>query len=143
MSITKTDAQELNENFISALSKLEVLNQQIAALKEEELALRKEIFEACFENPVEGTNSFNLNGGYVVKFTHKINRTLDMAALPTVRELLTEANVNVDDLIRMKPELSVTTYKKLPDSARQIMDMAITSKPGTPSYEIVLPKRVK
>ena len=139
--IAKTDAQELNDNFISALSKLEVLNQQIAVLKEEELALRKEIFEACFENPTEGVNSFKLNGGYVVKFTHKINRTLDMASLPTVRELLTEANVNVDDLIRMKPELSVTTYKKLPDAHRLIMDMAITSKPGTPSYEITLPKR--
>ena len=139
--IAKTDAQELNGNFIAALSELENLNQQIAVLKEKEMTLRKEIFAACFDDPKEGTNTFKLLNGYVVKFNHKIDRKLDMASLPTVRELLAEAGVNQDDLIRMKPELSVTAYKKLPDEHRRIMDMAVTSKPGAPSYEIVLPKR--
>lgn len=139
----RNEAANLTDNFISELARLEALNQQIAMLKEQETALRKELFEACFENPVEGTNTFKLHNGYVVKFTHKINRTLDSAALSTVREMLTEKNVNLDDLIRMKPELSVSAYKKLPEDSRKIMDLAITAKPGTPSYEIVLPKNAK
>lgn len=139
----RSEAANLTENFINALAHLESLNEKIAILKEEENALRKELFEACFENPVEGTNSFKLYNGHVLKFTHKINRTLDSAALSTVREMLTEKNVNMDDLIRMKPELSVSAYKKLPEDSRKIMDLAITAKPGTPSYEIVLPKRAQ
>ena len=136
-------AQKLDKVFLDSLAELEVLNQEIANLKFKEQELRKRIFGACFENPVEGANNFALPAGYTLKFTHKINRTVDASVLPIIREELAEHKVNMDDVIRLKPELSVGTYKKLSPEARLVMDKAVTSKPGTPSYEIVAPKAKK
>lgn len=123
------------------LLRLEELNEQIARLKAEEMELRKKMFGEMVPNPVEGTNTVPLANGYVIKWKFPINRTVDAATLPTVREMLTEKGVNLDDLIRMKPELSVTAYKKASSDTVKILSLAVTEKPGTPSYEIVLPKR--
>lgn len=123
------------------LLKLEELNEQIARLKVEEMELRKKLFGEMVPNPVEGTNTVPLANGYVIKWKFPINRTVDKAALPTVREMLKAKGVNMDDLIRMKPELSVSEYKKASSDTVKILSLAVTEKPGSPSYEIVLPKR--
>lgn len=137
----KEAAKGLTKEFLDALVELETLNQQMKDMKEREQALRVRIFGACFENPVEGTNNFPLPAGYVLKFTHKINRIVDASVLQSVREELETLKVNMDDVIKFKPELAVGTYKKLTPEAKLVMDKAVTSKPGTPSYEIVLPKK--
>ena len=123
------------------LVKLEELNEQIARLKVEEMELRKKLFEVMVPNPVEGTNTVPLANGYVIKWKFPINRTVDKASLPTVRGMLEAKGVNVDDLIRMKPELSVSEYKKTSSDTIKILSLCVTEKPGLPSYEIVLPKR--
>lgn len=137
----KEAAKELTKEFLDALAELEFLNQQIKDLKEKENALRLQIYGACFENPKEGINNFALPAGYVLKFTGKVNRTVDASVLPLVREELENLKVNMDDIIKLKPELAVGAYKKLSPEAKLVMDKAVTSKPGTPSYEIVLPKK--
>ena len=123
------------------LARLEELKEQIAHLTVEEKQLRTKLFGEMVPNPVEGINTVPLANGYVIKWKFPINRTVDAATLPTVREMLTEKGVNLDDLIRMKPELSVTAYKKASSDTVKILSLAVTEKPGTPSYEIVLPKR--
>lgn len=141
LKIRQDAAKNLSEGFLARLAQWEKLEAEIANLKDQENTLRKELFEEMFPSPVEGTNTFKLHAGHVVKATFKINRTVDKAALGTVREMLAELNVSLDDAIRMKPELDLKGYKAMSSEARKVMDLAITAKPGTPSMEIVLPKR--
>ena len=123
------------------LTRLEELKEQIARLTVEEKQLRTKLFGEMVPNPVEGTNTVPLANGYVIKWTFATNRSVDKAALPTVREMLEAKGVNADDLFRMKPELNVSAYKKASSDTIKILSLCVTEKPGLPSYEIVLPKR--
>lgn len=133
---TVTEAQ-----FMQALLDWDQVKKDAALLAQREMELRMFVFKAGFKDPKEGTNKRPLSGGYVLNAVHKINRTIDRAALPTMNELLTEKGVSPDRIIQYKPELSVSGYKAQSDEVRAIVDMAIVAKPGAPSLEIVLPKR--
>lgn len=134
--------EEVTEaQFMQALLEWDQVKKDAALLAQREMELRMFVFKAGFKDPKEGTNKRPLAGGYVLNAVHKINRTIDRAALPTMNELLTEKGVSPDSIIQYKPELSVSGYKAQSDEVRAIVDMAIVAKPGTPSLEIVLPKR--
>lgn len=106
----------------------------------QEMQMRKALAAAAFPAPKEGANSLTLADGRIFKVNHKINRSVDEAALDTVIAQLTELRLNdvaVDDLFPIKRGLSVGKYKALPDEARRIADLAITAKPGSPEVEVV------
>lgn len=117
------------------------LQEQLAKLKDQELTLRNKIFKSYFAAPKEGTNTMPLSEGWVLKGEYKINRTVDVATLTAKVALLRTAGVPMDDLIRYKPELVTTEYRKLTDERRQLFDEVLIIKVGTPSLDIVLPKR--
>lgn len=106
--------------------------------KDREAALRKEVFSTFFEEPKEGVNKLELEGGWTLKADYKYNRTVDKAALPAVLEQLDKGIT--DRLIKYKPELSITEYKRLTEDQRVILAEAITEKPGSPSITIIPPK---
>ena len=68
---------------------------------EKEQALRKEVQAMFFPTPEEGTNNFDLAGGYKLKLTYKIDRKVDEGALEAVKEELRKMEVNPDTLIEM------------------------------------------
>ncbi len=117
--------------------------QEAKKLVEAEQALRKEVMVLFFPEPVEGTNKFDLEAGWSLKATHKIERKVDEAALPAVLQQLREMGVNPDPLIRTKPDLDTKAYKSLvqinPDAAH-VFEQALTIKPGSPTVELVPPK---
>ena len=117
--------------------------QEAKKLVEAEQALRKEVMALFFPEPVEGTNKFDLEAGWSLKATHKIERKVDEAALPAVLQQLREMGVNPDPLIRTKPDLDTKAYKSLvqinPDAAH-VFEQALTIKPGSPTVELVPPK---
>jgi hypothetical protein len=117
------------------------LQEQLAAVKEQEMALRKKIFAAYFAHPKEGTNTESLADGWVIKGQFKIDRQVDPESLVTMRPYLTQEGISVDNLIKYKPELILPEYRKL--SAEQMVkfDNILKIKPGSPSLEIVKPKR--
>lgn len=108
-----------------------------------EQALRKQVAEAFFPDPKEGANSVELDAGWKLKLTYKIDRKVDEAALTSVKEQLRERNVNPDPLIRMKPELATAAYKSLllvdPESVL-IFDQALIIKSASPTLELIPPK---
>jgi hypothetical protein len=112
----------------------------LAAAKEEEIALRKEVFGLFFPNPIEGTNTVELDDGWVLKGVHKLNRKVNEAALLKVqkRKGMDEA---VKNTIAYKPSLKKAEYNKLPDAKKAILDTALIMTPGSPSLEVVLPKK--
>lgn len=117
--------------------------QEAKKVVEAEQALRKEVMALFFPEPVEGTNKFELEAGWSLKATHKIERKVDEAALPAVLQQLREMGVNPDALICTKPDLDTKAYKSLvqinPDAAH-VFEQALTIKPGSPTVELVPPK---
>ncbi|MDE3023511.1 MAG: hypothetical protein KGI54_16955 [Pseudomonadota bacterium] len=117
--------------------------QDAKKLIEREQELRKEVFAIFFDAPKEGTNNYELANGWKLKGTYKLERKLDEAALPAVKEKLTEMQVNSDVLVRWVPELATKEYKSLltlnPEAAKEF-DAALTTKPGSPVLELIPPK---
>lgn len=117
------------------------LQQDLAEIKDKEMKLRKKIFAYYFQTPVEGTNTVKLTDGFVMKGTYKIDRKPDEAILDTLKDQLIAEGVPVDMLIRYKPELVISAYKLLTDEQREHFDEVLNIKPGSPSLEIMKPKK--
>lgn len=109
----------------------------------QEQELRKAVMAEFFPTPKEGVNNLDMGQGWTLKGTYKIDRKVDEAALPAVKEQLRELGINADTLVKYKPELATTSYKALPEQARLIFDTALTIKPGSPTLELIPPKEKK
>lgn len=117
------------------------LTKQLETIKQAEMDLRKKIFAALFKDPKEGVNKVPLTEGWMLTADHKINRKVDEALLTTMAPQFREAGINPDLLVRWKPDLAVTEYRKLTETEMKLFDQVLTITPGTPQMEIVLPKR--
>lgn len=115
--------------------------ERIAKDKIREMELRKKIFGYFFTAPAEGVNDYPMTEGWVLKGTYKIDRKVKEELLAAHAEELKAAKLPMKDLIQMKPNLSVSAYKKLSDDQRNVFDKVLEIKPGAPSLEIVKPKR--
>lgn len=118
-----------------------LLQKQLEEIKQKEMELRKKIFAYYFAQPKEGTNTSPLSGGWVIKGEFKINRAVDLPLLTTHLEEFRKNKIPVKDLIRYKPELVTAEYRKLTDEQRKEFDSVLKISVGSPSLEIVLPKR--
>jgi len=131
---------------------LELLNAWWNAFNEAEAAkavirreqeLRKQVFEYYFKDPREGTNYLELPNGWRLKAIYKLDRKIDEAALPAVKEQLKELGVNVDALVEYKPTLKTKLYRELTAEQARIFDQALTIKPSSPIIELVQPEETK
>lgn len=129
---------------------------------ERERGLREQVCTMLFPNPVEGTNTYDLGMGYKVKMTH--GYTYDLCkevgkritheeyvsrvetVLSEIEDLGNGADSLASKLVKWKPELSVTEYKKLnvqfPTEAaiKKILDAVIVTKPSSPQVSFEEPK---
>jgi len=123
------------------------LKQQLDELKGKEVVLRQFIAAGLFPNPEEGTNTHPLNDGTgaVAKVMHVINRAVQADLLDELeKSLATNDNLpklELDKLVRWKPEVSIKEYRALTDEARHMFDQVLVIKPGMPGLEIMIPKR--
>lgn len=128
--------------YMDMLYEQEAAKEALDKIKELELDLRLKLFAGAFPNPKEGTNTWKLPDGREIKGQHKINRTIDEAALPVTLQALREHGVgNADQLVRYKPELAKREWNALSDEAKLLFSPAVISTPGTPQFEVVTPKR--
>ena len=122
----------------------------LAAAKDTEAALRKEVLAEAFafdpEALREGTENFELGNGYKLKAFFKISRNLNNEneavdkVLSKIEKTGSEGAFVAERLVKWKPELSVSEYKKLPEKFKKMIDEVVTSKELTPSLELVAPK---
>lgn len=133
---TMEQAKLTQLSFDDAVERWLNLSRQISALKEQELALRNQIFTAGFPKPKEGLNSITLQNGARLKATYPINRSVDDQLWRPIRATLIAKGYHADDIVRYKPSLADGPYKKLPPDIRRMVDKAITAKPGTPSLKV-------
>lgn len=118
-----------------------VVAKQMEDLKEEEMKLRKKIFNTYFPTPHEGVNSVPMTDGYVLKGTYKIDRKVVEELFVLHAEEFKKAKLPVKDLVLFKPSLSVSEYRLLDEKQRKMFDKALDIKPGAPTLEVVRPKR--
>ena len=116
---------------------------EVKPLVENEMRLRKQVMTEYFPTPVEGVNTCQLESGWEMKATYRIDRKIDEAALPAINTELWGMNVNPDRLVRAKLELDLTAYKSLVQinpQAAKVFEKAMISKPASPSLELKPPK---
>jgi hypothetical protein len=124
-----------------------ILKQQLDEMKGKEVVLRQFIFNGLFTNPTEGINKHDVNDGTgaVVKGTHVINRSVQIEELEKLEESLkNDSNLpklDLEKLVKWKPEVSIKEYRTLTDEQRHLFDQALVIKPGMPGLEICIPKR--
>lgn len=119
------------------------VSAELTKLKNEEQLLRQKIFKGMFHDPKEGTNSVDLADGYVLKGKRTINRTVDDAAFKASIEELAKNGVPTDQIVKYKPELVTSEYRKLTAEQMNLFDTVLIVKDGMPGLEIVKPKRAK
>ena len=122
----------------------------LAAAKDAEAALRREVLAEAFQfDPEalrEGTENFELGNGYKLKAVFKISRNLNNEneavdkVLSKIEKTGPEGQFVAERLVKWKPELSVSEYKKLPEKFKKLFDEVVTSKEAMPSLELVAPK---
>ena len=123
------------------------LKQQLDELKNKEVVIRQFICNGLFKDPVEGVNKHDIadGTGAVAKMTHVINRAVQEEPLEELRKSLETDNnlpkLDLDKLIRWKPEVAIKEYRLLTDEERHLFDQALVIKPGMPGLEIMIPKK--
>ena len=135
-----------NASKIAKLEEWRLAKQKADGVKPivaEEQRLRKEVFNLFFPTPKEGTDKVELGEGWLLKGTYKLDRKIDEAALPTVQKELREIDINPDLLVNWEPKLKTAIYKELTEPQRRIFDQALVIKPGSPTVELVPPKKKK
>lgn len=138
LTTTKMNIDRLNEWY--------EVQEQLVEIKKRESALRKEVIGDFYPtHKEEGTENVDLDEGYKLSCVFKLNYEFDKNAdLEKLREELRATGEDgiaaVEELFKLKIELSTTAYKKLPPSLEKIVKPYITIKEATPSLKIVAPK---
>lgn len=128
--------------YMDMLKEWEICKQIMDEVKDIEMDNRLKLFAGAFPNPKEGTNTHNLPDGRAIKGQYKVNRNVDEAALPGVLADLRNAGVaNTDVLVRYKPELAKREWNALSDEHKLTFSPAIVATPGTPQFDVVMPKK--
>lgn len=138
-----------NANRDALIMKWQDSVKALAAAKEAEAELRKTVLTECFDfdkDDREGTENVELGKGFKLKAVFKLNRRLNNKdeavdkVLSKIEKSGAEGEFIADRLVKWKPELALSEYKKLPEKFKKLIDGVLTATPGTPSLELVEPK---
>lgn len=115
-----------------------VESQELKELKQKEVIHRKELSAFYFTAPREGTNRLDLGQGYDLKLDFSYNYKVDEAELDNVAaSQIKKLKLPWDDLFVFKPELSVSTYRKLTPEQKAFVDTLLVITDATPQLAIV------
>lgn len=131
----------MNQNTLDKIAKWNSIKEWLSTAKTEEAELRQSIAADLFDKQADGTfkeGTQNLESDIgKIKLTSKLNRKIleemedvTLKQLPEIRAML----------VKRKPELVVSVYKKLTDEQRAIVDHMLLITPGSIELEIAAPK---
>lgn len=110
--------------------------KELAAIKAKEMLLRRRVFDGIFQNPIEGTMRLRIDDKHELVGINKIDRTVDEAALSAMVKDLYESGIPVDSLLKYKPSLVISEYRKLSENERNYFDHILIIKPGSPTLKL-------
>ena len=159
--LTEEQKIEIRDNAIRGWLKL---RGQLASVKTDEMTSRTTVSGMLFPTPTKGTQRFELGNGYSIKLVQTYTYTLgdkdkvvdglkvkvrdqvdDKLDEIEALKLDEEATFILERLIKWVPELSVSEYEKLGESAvgleiKAKIDEILTVKPGSPQLTFEEPK---
>ena len=121
------------------------LDAQLKALRAAEAEKRAELVAASFPDGLShGVNLAELGKGYTLKAfvrpSPKIDGALLKSALEQLEKLGPVGKLLAGRLVKWKPEVSLSEYKKLEAPHAELFRQAIVIEKSTPSLELVEPK---
>lgn len=119
------------------LTAWETAKHELKAAQDREMLLRKKIVGVLFPSPKEGTNSYTLPNGDVVKAVCPLNRKPDVALISAMANDLRATGINLETVFKWKPELATTEYRKLTAEQMKALDACLEISPGSPQLSIV------
>ena len=119
------------------------MQAKLKELKAKEIAVRKELFAHYFPNPIEGTNDFELENGYILKGKRSIERSVEDASFRSSLKEIRSKGIPPESLINYKPSLIKKAYNLLTDEERNYFDQFLIIKKGSPTLEVILPAKNK
>ena len=106
----------------------------LAALKEKEVTLRREICLELFKGKIGEFKHNEEIGIFTVAAESKINRKVDLVTINAMYENLTDSE---RASVRFKPDLNLTQYRKLPEDSQ--LHEAVTETPSpTPVLKVII-----
>lgn len=123
------------------LSQLSAMWMAAKAMEEDAVEKRRQIEDQMkellkVEETLEGTMTVKPEG-YEIKIVGRIDRKVDG---DKVQELAAEHGLteHLSKLFRWKPEINAAAWKAADQSITNSLSGAITSKPGRPSFKIII-----
>lgn len=125
------------------LEQFVTLSNRVAADTATLRDLRITLAEQFFKGASEGTTTMPLEYGKALKLNHTVTRTAKQAAIDEFNKTNTSNSLKaaLDELVKWKPEVSVSKWKALTSEERLAFADIVTEKDGLPAFEIATPKR--
>lgn len=112
------------------------LAAQVNLMKKAEMDLRVALARFFIPNMKEGTNKYVLPDGAQLTVTQPYNYKVDKSLMAIVGKQLAEIDVNIDDVIEMKPSLKTGEMRKLSDDAKDLLSQCVDYTIGSPSMKV-------
>lgn len=128
------------DNLAPLVQQWQEAKEALAAWQRRERDLRAEIIGATTDGTVDsGVENVPFGPNHRIAITHRLIYKLDDG--PALDAALEDVSRSMGDtiaerLVKFKPELSVSEYKKLDPDVQKRFNRVITTKPGSPSLEI-------
>lgn len=111
---------------------------QLKSLRAHEHLERRALSDYYFHNPVEGTNRFDIGGGFDLKLQHGYHYKVSEEDLDQVKASdIKRLKLPWDDLFVYKPEVKLSVYRKLSDEQKAFVDGILDIKESSPQLSIV------
>ncbi len=105
-----------------------------------ESTLRDQLVKELFSNKEVGSETIEIDNGWTLKATKKLDYKLDNSEGQTVALCAILVDELAKKLIKWKPEISVSTYKELDATTQALFNGCLTIKPAKPMLELIPPK---
>lgn len=125
------------------------LANQVKALTQQEKEMRAAIVALLYPDgyDAEGTDRYELPGGWKLDIDRKMNVAIDEAQLSAIREEVAKLEIDpetgevpdFDACIKTKLDFSMSGWRNLRDDVRVLLGEALTFKQGSPGFKLKEP----
>lgn len=133
---------DLSPETLNVLKEWNEAKEQSKHWVEKESKLRDQIVKEVF-NPDrdEGTESIEIQNGWILKSSKSLNYSLNNKDGEVSAICASLPDTLSKQLVRWKPELSLSNYRKLDFHTQQMFQPVLTIKPAKPVLELIPPSQ--
>lgn len=139
--------EEMMSKWYALMEEMRPLAEKILELRTKEQELRKNIIFASFKPEpgkafLEGVQYRELGKGYRLKADLKVERKVqeEMLSNEAVLKMITEAKINLQELLRIKHEVNVKPMRQLTAEQQKLFDTLLVITQPMPTMEVIPPK---